>query len=1097
MEPLICSRCGAPLVRCKENNRMECPNCKTLYALSKTEEGKNGIEFWYPVIERKEIQIGGKTSHKVNRTQKNQIQKIDIVGCHVDVSKLNDKVSVTMEEALKNIESYYKNAKWEKIEKLANEQITNKNSDGIFLLYGLLAKAKINQNLFFTEEDFDTLQNGIKSCSPQRISQILPQLIDIYGKVTDEQSYNRFVSCVFSFNYDNVFSKEEQENMFYKCVEHSIEGIYKGTFKLLVEDLLPVENIGEYIDYNCRFGSKFTGGLGREYFLKAINADEGNAETHLKLLVYEINNSTFNEQDIKNAVNDIKDFLRYSKNEEDKNKNVSKVVKIICNCKSLNNYHINLMYEVIGYYDDYRKHGDELFEFANKLLKKELFSFASDFYLLVLSTNNISRDVFIGLLLSNVNAKSFDDVCHSKILIDESKYWEKCYALSNDSEQKELLSLAEKQKKSINDKKINASNNNKRRLIKFTIICSSVVVLAGIVIGISFGIKGIQDANASNYDRKYNINNFSLVLNRKNQSSIASKYSNGIVTAFYFNLHNDSSESLSSANGNIKFFEGPTNNIGSFDINFNATNGIEASSTKEFTLNIDQERNSNSLALYNDTINVLEVHFKFNSVTFANGEIKTYDKSEFKNIKPYGGDGGNETEEEINKSLADSYEKAVNLYNGGNYNEALIIFKNIKYFEDSSSYIDKCNSFLLEQKYIEGVRLFDAGEYEQAMNIFMELNGYKDSSAYLIKANNYLLQIKYDKANSYFESGDYVTAYKLFIDISTFSDSAYRIIECQEKGTEIAKIDILKGNYREASDYLSSIGLGDSDIYMACEKASSGIYSNLINALSLSDFTIPNGVNTIVKYSFANCTGLKTVNLPESLLKIDDYAFQYCTGLKKVVIPNTVVTIGEKVFDYATNIYEMTLPIINNFKISKFYNSGSFETASNLETINITSGTTIPNGYFNYLTKLQTINLPNTIIDISDYGFSGVPIKSIDLPSSLKNIGDYAFYNSKISKELIIKNGVETIGNKAFGNTYLTSINLPSSLTRVGANLFMNDGIDNYNLRTINYDGTKTKWLAIASKDWDEGLSYDNFVLNCKDASYTRNLYGTGVWTNK
>ncbi len=47
-------------------------------------------------------------------------------------------------------------------------------------------------------------------------------------------------------------------------------------------------------------------------------------------------------------------------------------------------------------------------------------------------------------------------------------------------------------------------------------------------------------------------------------------------------------------------------------------------------------------------------------------------------------------------------------------------------------------------------------------------------------------------------------------------------------------------------------------------------------------YDIPEGVNYVAEYAFANCKGLTKVTIPDSMLEISDYAFLNCTNLKVI-----------------------------------------------------------------------------------------------------------------------------------------------------------------------------------------------------------------------
>ena len=65
--------------------------------------------------------------------------------------------------------------------------------------------------------------------------------------------------------------------------------------------------------------------------------------------------------------------------------------------------------------------------------------------------------------------------------------------------------------------------------------------------------------------------------------------------------------------------------------------------------------------------------------------------------------------------------------------------------------------------------------------------------------------------------------------------------------------------------------------------------------------TLPEGVTSIYKYAFSDCTGLTSMTIPESVTYIGDYAFSNCTGLTSITMPSGVKK-GSHVFDGCTNL---------------------------------------------------------------------------------------------------------------------------------------------------------------------------------------------------
>ena len=82
---------------------------------------------------------------------------------------------------------------------------------------------------------------------------------------------------------------------------------------------------------------------------------------------------------------------------------------------------------------------------------------------------------------------------------------------------------------------------------------------------------------------------------------------------------------------------------------------------------------------------------------------------------------------------------------------------------------------------------------------------------------------------------------------------------------------------------------------------------------SLEKINIPSEVEKIPDSAFYFCMSLKEISFSEGIISIDKEAFAQCSSLLKIDIPNSVEIIGEKAFDVGV-INNMQLRIPNNCK---------------------------------------------------------------------------------------------------------------------------------------------------------------------------------------
>lgn len=73
--------------------------------------------------------------------------------------------------------------------------------------------------------------------------------------------------------------------------------------------------------------------------------------------------------------------------------------------------------------------------------------------------------------------------------------------------------------------------------------------------------------------------------------------------------------------------------------------------------------------------------------------------------------------------------------------------------------------------------------------------------------------------------------------------------------------------------------------------------------------TLPNTLEEIDEYAFANCKQLREITIPASVEDIDDYAFMNCTALSSITFTNgRLEELGDGVFSGCTSLTRIQLP---------------------------------------------------------------------------------------------------------------------------------------------------------------------------------------------
>ena len=188
-----------------------------------------------------------------------------------------------------------------------------------------------------------------------------------------------------------------------------------------------------------------------------------------------------------------------------------------------------------------------------------------------------------------------------------------------------------------------------------------------------------------------------------------------------------------------------------------------------------------------------------------------------------------------------------------------------------------------------------------------------------------------------------------------------------------------------------------------------------------------------------------------SVTRIGDRAFTKCSGLTAVTIPNSVTSIGIRAF------YECSgLTAVNITDLASWCNI-SFEAYNN-------DGPSNPLRYAHHLylngKEVKDLVIPNGVTSIGDGAFYGCSsLSSVTIPNSVTGIGWSAFSGCSGLTSVTIPNSVTSIGYWAFyGCSGLTSVTIPNSVTSIGAGAFK----DCEGLKTARIGNNVTKISARA-----------------------------------
>ncbi len=195
---------------------------------------------------------------------------------------------------------------------------------------------------------------------------------------------------------------------------------------------------------------------------------------------------------------------------------------------------------------------------------------------------------------------------------------------------------------------------------------------------------------------------------------------------------------------------------------------------------------------------------------------------------------------------------------------------------------------------------------------------------------------------------------------------------------------------------------------------------------------------------------IRYVNIQKGITSVGDYAFQQCYSLNSAYLANTVTSIGEHAFEHSQSLNWISLPeslvSIENYA---FYgtNIQGFHIPKNVSSIgeyvfaniyNLSSITVDDKNKSFIMDNNSLLDINRTRL-IKHLNISGETYYQV--PQTVTTIDPYAFHNNSYLQQVVMYDGLKTIGDSAFANCYqINSVNLPSTLTTLGKEAFSNCG---------------------------------------------------------
>lgn len=192
---------------------------------------------------------------------------------------------------------------------------------------------------------------------------------------------------------------------------------------------------------------------------------------------------------------------------------------------------------------------------------------------------------------------------------------------------------------------------------------------------------------------------------------------------------------------------------------------------------------------------------------------------------------------------------------------------------------------------------------------------------------------------------------------------------------------------------------------------------------TITSVVIESGVTTVGECAFSDIETITSVSLSSTITSIGGWVFDGCESLAEIHLPASLKVIGPQAFSECS-FSEITLPK-NLEDVGRF----CFEYCNNLTAIKVEAGNQ------NYCSENGVLyNKDQTVLVRYPIGN---PATTYTVNSNTTEVGDCAFENAANLREVVLPNGIKTLGWCAFSECKkLAKMDLPDSITAIGAYAF-------------------------------------------------------------
>ena len=290
-------------------------------------------------------------------------------------------------------------------------------------------------------------------------------------------------------------------------------------------------------------------------------------------------------------------------------------------------------------------------------------------------------------------------------------------------------------------------------------------------------------------------------------------------------------------------------------------------------------------------------------------------------------------------------------------------------------------------------------------------------------------------------------------------------------------------SFNESTGLLSIYGSGDMWDFQYNYGYSDTPWKDYI--ATIKKIEIGSGVTRIGNTAFNGCWNAESITIPATVTSIGSRAFYGCRALTSITIPSGVTAIESYTF-YRTGITEIDLPD----GITSLGNGAFAE--SSLTSIDIPAGvSTISVDLLANCDNLEKVTIRGDITNIGECAFYGAAVKEVvfegtlsgeigdhafaycenlaafHVPGTVTKIRGYAFCGCEGMTELILEEGITSIGDSAFRETGISTLTIPSTVSYFGGRIAdFSDNLKSVTMYTPTVEICKTWILNMRDLDY-------------------------------